>query len=100
MGRRGTGHVHQQWTAAAKVRVALIERLPIGRGPIIGGRSAEDCAGLKANHRFAATPSRGITGVTCGNEWVLPITGHAANCPYGATDGIGGPGCYAGWIID
>ena len=98
------GHVHQQWTGAAQIRVLIVERKPVCGHPIIGGRAAEDWAGLETNHRFAATPvAIDVKGVPGGSEWVLPITGDAAEAPYSAAPytsaGGRGPCCYAGGII-
>ena len=74
---------------------------PIDRSPIIAGRSAKDRARLKTNHCFAAAPDpSSVVSVAGGNVQIGAVTGDAANSPYTAAHGAGGPCRYAGWIID
>ena len=55
---------------------------------------------MKTNHCFAAAPDpSSVVSVTGGNVGIGPITGDAANSPYTAANGAGGPCRYAGWII-
>jgi hypothetical protein len=46
-----------------------------------------------------AAPVGRLESVTRGNERIVALAGDAANAPYSAANGAGGPCCYAGWII-
>src|SRR5206468_46246 len=68
--------------------------------PVIAGRPSKDRARLKTNHCFAAAPDpSSVVSVAGGNEQIGAVTGDAANSPYTAAHGAGGPCRYAGRII-
>src|SRR5437660_499397 len=99
MGGHCVRHIDQQGTRATEIIVEGVQILPVCGHPIIGGRAGKDRACLETNHRFAASPSWGVEGVTSSNEWVLPIAGDATHAPYGAASRIRSPRCYTGWIV-
>ena len=84
-----------------KIRVHVIEGLPVFRHPIIAGRATKDWAGLKANHRFPTFPIWGTEGVTSDNKRVLPVASDAADSPNGTAVCFGGrsPGRHIGRIV-
>src|SRR5262249_40854721 len=95
-------HIQQQWTRASLIHIVIVQQCkPVGRRPVIAGRSTKDRARLKTNHCFAAAPGpSGVVSVPGGNEGIATVTGDTASCPYTAAHGAGGPRCYAGWIVD
>src|SRR5215472_10152159 len=106
VGRRCTGHIHQQWAGAAHIEVEIVMSEPVFGRPVIGWRTTKDRAGLEADHCFAAVPgASGIKRVSSRNKWIFTIAGDPADPPYGAAVGTWAgvrsrrPCCYyAGWI--
>src|SRR6266513_249881 len=98
-GRCCPRHIHQQWTRTTEIGVGPVELDPIDRCPVIGGRSAKNCAWLKSNHCFAATPFGGVKSITSSNERIGAVTSHAANSPYPATDCTRGPSRHSRGIV-
>ena len=62
-GRRGAGHIDEDRSGTAEIGVATVERLPVGRRPVIGGRAAKNRTRLEANDCFASTPSAAVLNV-------------------------------------
>jgi hypothetical protein len=60
-----TGHVDEHRAHTAEISIAIIEREPIGRRPVIAGHTAPERSGLQTNDRFSTTPhASSPSGVT------------------------------------
>src|SRR5439155_21146896 len=68
---------------------------------VIAESSDQDRDRLKTNRCFAAAPDpSSVISVAVSNVQIGAVTGDAANSPYTAAHGAGGPCRYGGWIIN
>src|SRR5262249_56673726 len=88
LGRRSSRHINACGVTAAKIGVAIIEREPVYRRPVIGRLAGKGRAGLQPNYCFAAHPvAAGVKRVAGDDEHVSAITRNAAMSPNAAADG-------------
>jgi hypothetical protein len=85
-------HVDKHRAHTAEISIAIIEREPIGRRPVVGWLTTPERSGLQTNNRFAAAPHpSSATRVARDHEHVGAIAGNAAVSPDAAFDGRGRP---------
>src|SRR4030095_15290122 len=81
--------------------VSVVEREPVDRRPVVGGRATKDRPSLQTNNCFTATPvASSVERIAGDHEHVCAITRDATMSPNSTTNGSSCPGSHTGRISD